>query len=340
MEFTKYPSIENSYREKEIERIITNGFADNKIKWVVTEKVHGCCFSFISDGSNVVAAKRTSIIEDEMLPKFYDADIMMDRYKDKVLELTQHLKKLCKVSEVQIFGEHFGGIYDGKTEKGYTRVQREVQYIPFTDFAVFDILVTFKLGEPTKKFLDWDSVKELSERFGFKTVPELFRGTFEECLKYPNLFQTKVPAMYGLEDIEGNVTEGVVIKPIKNLRFANGERVILKNKNEKFKEKGKVKKTKIKTPINLTPEEEKIVDEISKYFEINRINALLSKGEVQLDWKQFGKISGLFFKDVLEDYIKDNPEFEKLDKGQRKLIQRFAQVRSNEFIRDFMKKHI
>ena len=42
MKFTKYSSIENSYREKEIERIITNGFANKDIEWVVTEKIHGC----------------------------------------------------------------------------------------------------------------------------------------------------------------------------------------------------------------------------------------------------------------------------------------------------------
>jgi len=42
MKFTKYSSIENSYREKEIESIYIAGFADKDIEWVVTEKVDGC----------------------------------------------------------------------------------------------------------------------------------------------------------------------------------------------------------------------------------------------------------------------------------------------------------
>ena len=114
--------------------------------------------------------------------------------------------------------------------------------------------------------------------------------------------------------------------------------LFLKNKNNKFKEKGKVKKSKIQ--INLTPEEEKWVDEISRYFEVSRIQSVLSKGDAKLEWKQFGKLSGLFFKDALEDFIKDNPNFIELEKGQRKSIQKFAQNRANEFIRDFMKNHI
>jgi len=341
MKFTKYSSIENSYREKEIESIYIAGFAVKDIEWVVTEKIHGCNFSFISDGDDVQVAKRTAVLTENELQNFFDADIMLEKYKDKVLKLTQFLQEVYKVSEVQIFGEHFGGTYNGETEKGYTRIQKEVEYIPFTDFMVFDILITFKEAREEKKlFLEWDFVKELAENFGFKVVPELCRGTFEECFKYPNLFQTKIPEMYELEDIEGNIAEGVVIKPIKDLKFRSGKRVILKNKNDKFKEKGRVKKSKIKNPINLTSEEEKWVDEITKYFEASRIQSVLSKGDVQLNWKQFGKLSGLFFKDALEDFIKDNSEFNDLDKNQRKLIKRFAKNRANEFIRDFMKKHL
>jgi len=81
MKFTKYSSIENTYRKKEIEKIYINGFADNKIKWIVTEKIHGANFSFISDGKKVIAAKRTSILNNNELSKFYDADIMMEKYE-------------------------------------------------------------------------------------------------------------------------------------------------------------------------------------------------------------------------------------------------------------------
>ena len=92
--------------------------------------------------------------------------------------------------------------------------------------------------------------------------------------------------------------------------------------------------------IELTDEQQKYVNELSRYFEVSRLENLLSKGVVKLDWKQFGKIAGLFFKDVLEDFIKDNPNYEELPKVERKIIQKETQKISSDFIRDFMKKHI
>jgi len=334
MIFKKFSSIENSYREKEIEKI--KKFEFDKKEWIVTEKIHGTNFSFISDGNDVKVAKRNSILNDNEISKFFDADIMLEKYSKNVKELTKYLKKNYNISQVQIFGEHFGGIFNGKTEKGYKRIQKEVHYIPFTDFIVFEILVT---KNDEQEFLDWDTTKELCNKFGFKVVPELFRGTFQECLEFKNDYLTKIPEMYGLENFEGNITEGNVIKPVKPLFFPSGERVILKNKNNKFKEKGKVKKLK-NSNMNLSEEDKKWVKEISKYFEYIRIQNLLSKGDVKLEWKQFGKLSGLFFKDVLEDFIKDNSDFEKLDKNIKKIIQKYAQIEAQNFIRDFMKKHI
>ena len=329
MEFTKYNSIENSYREKEINEIREN--IDENTIFTVTEKCDGSNFSFISDGNNVIVAKRTSVLNNASL---FDSDIMYENYKDNVLKLARYLKNQ-NINEVQIFGEHFGGLYNGKTDKGYSKIQKRVQYIPYTDFIVFDILVT---QNNNKYFLNWDEVKELATKFGFKVVPELFRGTFEECLKYPNLFNTKIPEMYGLEPIEDNIAEGVVIKPLEDLRLKNGSRIIIKNKNDKFKEKGRGKLQKVQVQLN--KEEKEILNEMTKYFEISRIQSVLSKGDVKLDWKQFGKLSGLFFKDALEDFIKDNPKFNELDKGIQKAIKKEAQKIANDYIRDFMKKHL
>jgi len=336
MNFKKYSSIENSYRDKEIKKIRISGFAEKDIEWVVTEKIHGTNFSFISDGNEVKVAKRTSILNENEISKFFDADIMLEKYSQNVKELANYLKRIYNISYVQVFGEHFGGIFKGETEKGYTKIQREVEYIPFTDFMVFDILIT---KDDKQKFLNWDDVKDLCNKFELKTVPELFRGTFDECLEYQNDYLTKIPEIYGLKNFKGNITEGNVIKPVKALFFPSGERVILKNKNNKFKEKGRVKKLKNKS-INLSDEDKKWVQKITKYFENIRIQNLLSKGDVKLEWEQFAKLSGLFFKDALEDFIKDNSDFEKLDKETRKIIQKYAQIEAQNFIRKFMKKHI
>jgi Rnl2 family RNA ligase len=337
MEFRKYSSIENSYREKEIKKIYDAGFASKDIKWVATEKVHGTNFSFICNGQNVICAKRTSVLNGEELDRFYDADIMLEKYKDNVLNLFEELTQrgYPNLKRIQIYGEHFGGIFNSEKAKGYTTIQKGIEYIPFTDFIVFDIYV---VDNEKENFLNWNFLKKVAEKTGFNVVPELFIGTFEECINYPNFFPSKIPEMYGLESKEDNIAEGIVLKPIEPLFFKTGERVILKSKNEKFKEKGRIKKHKENK--QLTEEEQKWVDEITKYFEIPRIESVLSKGDAKLDWKQFGKLNGLFFKDALEDFIKDNPQYLELDKGVKKVIQKEAQKVSSDFIREFMKKRI
>jgi len=338
MKFKKYSSIENSYREKEIKRIITSGIIDC-CEWVVTEKIHGTNFSFISDGENVKVAKRTSVLNDNELEKFYDADIMLENYRESAKKVASFLiSQNPKIKQVQIFGEHFGGIFNGETKPGFTKIQKEVHYIPFTDFMVFDIMTVDE--DENAEFLEWDKVKNLAFNCEFKVVPELFRGTFEECLQFSNEFPTKIPELYGLNPIEGNICEGVVIKPVVNKTLPNGDRVILKNKNDKFKEKGKIKKIKNKKQIVITDEQRKWAEEITKYFEVNRLHNLFSKGEVEKDWKQFGKIVGLFFKDALEDFIKDNPKFNELDKGEKKIIQNLARPSAQEIVRDILKREI
>ena len=47
--FKKYNSIENTYREKEVEQIYLHGY--DKETYVVQEKVHGANFSFITNGN-------------------------------------------------------------------------------------------------------------------------------------------------------------------------------------------------------------------------------------------------------------------------------------------------
>ena len=66
-QFTKFPSLENTYRQKEIDKILMMNIKD---KWVVTEKVHGANFSFWvykdSDSGKVdiKCAKRSGWIEE------------------------------------------------------------------------------------------------------------------------------------------------------------------------------------------------------------------------------------------------------------------------------------
>jgi len=51
---------------------------------------------------------------------------------------------------------------------------------------------------------------------GFLYGKTIFRGTFEECLKYSNSFSSQVFVWMGLSKLEDNIFEGVVIKPVVN----------------------------------------------------------------------------------------------------------------------------
>ena len=327
--FKKYHSIENSYREKEVNKIIQNIPKD--IQWVCTEKIHGTNFSFITDGKIIKTAKRSSILSES--DSFYDSNLMLEKYKQNVLEIFKILKnKNPNIQYIQIYTEHFGGYYDGKSLS--KMIQKGVEYIPFTDVIVYDILLIY---DDYDEFLNWDELKEIVDKCNMKYVPEVFRGTFKECLNYTNQYITKVPELYGLPQKENNICEGNVIKPVIDIRIGRlKERPILKSKNEKFKEKRSVKRKNYTE--NVTEEQRKWVDIIVSYFNRNRFDNVFSKGDLEKDWKYFGKISGFFFKDAYDDFIKDNPEFLNEDKKVQKFIKNLAQKQCNNFVREILKE--
>lgn len=63
MEFKKYSSLENTYRTKTIDKVIESGLSGGD--WVVTEKVHGSNYSFLSGGVSIKACRRTGVIPEE-----------------------------------------------------------------------------------------------------------------------------------------------------------------------------------------------------------------------------------------------------------------------------------
>lgn len=185
------------------------------------EKVHGANTSFLCDGEDVKFAKRTSVLSED--DKFYDFQSMLEAYKTRVLSL---FRRICdthpSVSAISVFGEMFGGRYahDGVSAvKGITLIQKGVNYTPVHEFYGFDIYV-FE-GE-TGYYLAVDEVNSLFEAEGFFYARTLMRGSLAECLKYPNAFQSKISQWLGLPDIDDNICEGVVIRPVTPQYLKNG----------------------------------------------------------------------------------------------------------------------
>lgn len=313
MKFHKYPEIENSYRKMFMDEIKEQNLAGGT--WIVTEKIHGSNISIWYDGKDFRYAKRSGWITGDD-GKFYNYEKVVKQYENSIKSLFDNLNKQYPdnpIEEIVIFGEIYGGSYnhpDVKKDPNAIRVQKGVQYHPKNLLYIYDIKID-------GKFLDYYDFEEIAIDYGFYFAESLFAGTLEECLKYPNDFQTTIPAYFGLPEIEGNVCEGVVIKP-RDTRFMGHTRVIIKNKNDKFKEKEK--STKQKKEITLSENAQKLSEEILTCVTENRLRNVLSKlGQIKQE--QFGFLMKEFTGDVLKDFYKDNgDEFDKIDKTEKKLV--------------------
>lgn len=317
MKFEKYNSIENSYRIKFINKLIEEGLAQEQ--WVVLEKIHGGNFAIYVDKDGIRVAKRTGFIaEDE---SFFNYQRVIDKHKDAIMAFYDGYKDNVKTIsgglnyEMVIYGEIFGGSYphnDVSRINDACKVQKGVFYSPDNEFMIFDV----KLDN---EYMSAVLVEEGCRHYGLPYVPIRFKGTLEECLAQHNEFQTSIPGLLGLPEIEDNVCEGVVIKPNKTSFLRSGSRAIIKNKNAKFSEKGN--KDKGPRIAEVLPGNVQVVlDEVISYVTENRLRNVISKiGEI--GQKEFGKLTGLFVTDVFEDFIKDNEDgFKDIAKDERKKI--------------------
>lgn len=321
MKFRKFDSIDNITRQKTIDYIIMNGYANKE--WVQTLKIHGANYSFWCNGDEVLRGKRSGFIKGE---SFY-GDNNFD-YSENVMEIFKWAKS--SYENITLYGEIYGGKYDHPDVpkvNGAVQVQKEVQYIPHNDFIMFNVLLN---GE----FLSWDAVRVIGNKFGIKTVPELARGTFQDLIQNDVVFLDPIHKEFGLPPIDDNYAEGWVMAPVHPLFTPVGQRIVLKGKNPAMSEKSKRTK-KPKVDLILSDEEKALLEEISQYVTENRLRNVLSHGEIEtVTSKDFGKLLGLFAKDILDDYKKDYPGvLEEMDNKDRKRITKYLNKISAELIR-------
>lgn len=289
MNFVKYPSLENHYREKFLFNIECSDAMN--CDWVATEKLHGANFSLWTDGEDVKAARRSGFIpEDE---SFYGSAPVVEHYTPLLKELAQSMP----MNKLILFGELVG---EG--------IQKGVNYCDGKDFYVFDVAT---LDEGELVFLDYtETLVNTLHEAGFKTSPILKQGTYQEVIALENLFNSTF----------GNFTaEGYVAKPVVSHTLPNGSRAIIKSKNSKFSEK----KTPTKgSQVQIPDTVKQHVIAAEGYITDNRLNNVESK-EGKVEQKLFGKFLGLLIADAVDDYIKDNDlEIEKADiKAVKKLLQ-------------------
>lgn len=298
MEFNEYSSIENSYREKYINTIIEQGHYEKQ--YIVTSKLDGANFSFICDGENVKVASRNNIVDGT----FFNCQIVINKYSDEILKLYERINQEFECKQIQVYGELIG---DG--------INNRVKYCKDREFFIFDIYITDKdvHDKDICFYEDYKEWKSYINQFNLKVVPEHFQGTLKECLEYCEtniVFKSHIPDILDNEYqlLDTNYEEGFVIKPIEELKLYGRDRVIIKVKSPEFKEKGQHKK-QIKIPVELSDTEKEVLNKLNELVTESRVYSVTSKLG-QLTANDFGKVVGLYTKDLFEEFIKDHKEIE------------------------------
>ena len=249
--FTEYEHMPNLHN---IEKYYRDPESPTKVNpetiFIALEKIHGTNFSFISDGETVTSAKRGSSLG--TTGTFMNSGYIVQLYKDDIAKLYPKLEeKYPYMKSFQLYGELFGGKYNGETEKGSKSIQKGVNYCPHNDFMAYDLRITVDtkaMKEMGKEghidnegniknnfFLSFSEIEEAFQSLSLKIklVPFLAKGTFDEMVGLNPIFETHVSNVYGLEKLPNNFAEGYVIKAEDE---HSNPRTIFKYKNPAFLE--------------------------------------------------------------------------------------------------------
>jgi len=331
-EFRKFNSIKNVDSPGCTDKIIMHGYGNEL--FVVQEKYHGANFGVICDGETTSYQRREDLLNES--DRFFGYTRPTTRDQDKYLEVFKKVKEVDpSVESITIYGELVGGIYSHEDVPRSTSddvVNAEVHYTPEIDIIWYEIFVRSTDS-------DYMNIKEglnILKDSELLFAEILFEGSLQECIEYssgtnadPSLGHLK----WDLPYIPKNIREGNVIKPCEVLYTKDGRRVILKDKNNKFHEKlRKIANTNV-------PESDDTSKELIKsYITENRLRNVLSKHS-RFDKNSFGKLMGLFMKDVIQDFREDHPGIlTDLSKKDRKNLTNYATDVAKRLIMSYFAK--
>lgn len=289
--FKKYPSIDNTYREKTLNMFLKHHPELKDETYIIQHKYDGANISLIFKPDRILRiASRNRVLDfDE---NFYDVWNVVTRpeYKDLLDFGFDNAKRYN--TTIQIFGELFG-----------SGIQKRINYGDDKYFKVFDICFENMDGDMVfweQKLLYGDPIinKHLAEVFS------IIEG-LDKALDYkPHRFDE---------------IEGVVIKPFNNVYYSpQGSIFYLKNKNPKFEEKGN--KAKKDNKPKFSEDVENLHREFFQYINENRVLSIFSKlGEIQ-EPNQIGKYIKEVLNDAKEDFQKDGFDVSGYDKNEQKYI--------------------
>jgi len=291
--FKRWPSIENSYRQKHIAWFLERypELADET--FVITEKLHGSNFQwYFQPGKPVQAGSRNNFLD--IAGSFQGAPIpsLMEAHAS-LLDMMQSWVDKANVT-VRLFGELFGqGIQKGVN-------YGDGKHILYFGLMINDELVPF--AELEAMLAPCYLVPIVAKVKGLKAALE---------------FDTKFDSLIlGEPD---NICEGVVIQPYAKVYTdtdGHGSPFMLKKKNEEFKEKAKAKAPRI-----VDSEVERLHAEFVSYITDNRLQSVFSKHSEIENSSQIGDYIRWVLADAKEEFLKDfGDDLSALDRKQQKSV--------------------
>lgn len=183
--------IEGDYRDKTVE------YLQNNI-WQWTEKIDGTNIRVHWDGHKVEFAGRT---DKAQIPAH-----LLTRLEELFggNENEEMFEQMFGEREVFLFGEGYG-----------PKIQNGGAYRDAVDFILFDIMIN-------GNYQPRETIVEIAKSFNIDVVPVIFDGTIQEAV---NFVKTKPKSTIGTADMEG-----VVGKPLVELKDRTGHRLIVKVK--------------------------------------------------------------------------------------------------------------
>lgn len=289
MEFKKWSSIENHYQKPIFEKWLNLNPDLNETKVEVTEKIHGANFSILSSPgtTGVKFACRNSILKDDA--KFNDFQNVFKRIE--YIELIDFIDILSDEikANVQIYGEYYGG-----------GIQKGVFYGEEKNFKWYSLRLNGVVVPP----IEADKILQV---FQHLKVPVI--GVFNiggSLLSFIENFDTKFKSNLTPKSYEGeNICEGVVIRPYDKNFYSQLSLLIIKKKNDEFKDKAH-KPKRIKKDKTVPKNIQEASNEAILYINENRTNDLFSKIGRMETMKDASKYAKEYFEDLFFDFEKDN----------------------------------
>lgn len=285
--FIKFPSLENHYRQREINKWIDKYPTLVDDEFIITEKIDGSNFGIIITKDEIAYQSRGHILEPN--ENFFDYQNVVSEYIDDIKKLQKAFCKQMKADQITVFCELFG--------KG---IQKRVDYGDKRYLRVISIVTDGRRHSPS-------GIQILLQMAGctkllFAPVLGVVKG-LETALSFSNEFKSTINDNAD----DNNIAEGIVIEPYHSKYSIEHDNDIsyfaIKSKNEKFKEKEKIPTSKLTAPDSAELETLKFC--FKSYVNQNRMLSVFSKESDIKDIKEIGKYITLITEDAWNDFIID-----------------------------------